>query len=86
MVELFADLRSRERGVEYLMVSLWGSVSTPVGQRAKSSTPSFRTASFEEELVENAVRGEQGVQRIRVDAKSTLTFHLIFKPAVAGHY
>jgi hypothetical protein len=65
---------------------MWGSSSTPLGQRAKAATPSFRTASFEEELVENAARGEQGVQRIKVEAKSVLTFHLVFKPTLAGYY
>jgi hypothetical protein len=56
MVELFVDLRSRERGVEYLMVSMWGSLTTPLGQKVKTSTPTYRAASFEEEIVDNAIR------------------------------
>lgn len=66
------------------MVSLWGSVTTPLGQKARS-TPSYRAASLEEEIVDNAIR-EQGVHRIKVEAKSVLTFNLIFKPTLPGYY
>ncbi len=82
---MFVDLRNRERGVEFLMISLWNSVTTGIGQKSKSSTNSYRSASFEEEIIDNAIK-DSGVHRIKIEAKSTLTFNLVFKPTIAGYY
>ena len=78
------DLRSRERGVDFLMISLWNSTNIGIGQKSKAMT-NYRAATFEEEIIDNAIK-EAGVHRIKVDAKSILTFSLVYKPTAAGYY
>lgn len=45
----------------------------------------YRAAAFEEEIIDNAIK-EAGVHRIKIDAKSILTFNLVYKPTIAGYY
>lgn len=68
-----------------MTISLWNSVTTPVGQKSKPVSNNYRSASFEEEIIDNAIK-ECGVHKIRIDSKSILSFYLVYKPITTGYY